>query len=113
GGMDMIAQAFEREVKDLITYNAKVIKIEGSETGVTATYVDSNGGSEEKTVSADYCICTIPFSVLGQIDHNYGPEMTEAIENVSYASSIKVGLEFKRRFWEQDEHIYGGISYTD
>ncbi|MDN3714012.1 FAD-dependent oxidoreductase [Paracoccus cavernae] len=48
GGMDMIAQGFEKEVKDLITYNAKVIKIEGGDTGVTATYVDANGGTEEK-----------------------------------------------------------------
>lgn len=113
GGMDMIAQAFEREVKPLITYNAKVIKFDGSETGVTVTYVDSNGGTEEKTVSADYCICTIPFSILSQIEHNFGPEMSEAIDSVHYASSIKVGLEFKRRFWEQDEHIYGGITYTN
>lgn len=113
GGMDMIAQGFEKEVKDLITYNSKVTKIEGGDTGVTVTYVDSNGGTEEKTVSADYCICTIPFSVLGQIEHNFGSDMTAAIDDVYYASSIKVGLEFKRRFWEQDEHIYGGISYTD
>ncbi|MDN3714013.1 FAD-dependent oxidoreductase [Paracoccus cavernae] len=47
------------------------------------------------------------------MDHNFGPDMTAAIDDVSYASSIKVGLEFKRRFWEQDEHIYGGISYTN
>lgn len=113
GGMDMIAQAFEKEVKDLITYNAKVIKIEGGEDGVTATWVPSHGGTEEKTVKADYCICTIPFSVLGQIDHNFGADMSAAIDDVYYASSIKVGLEFKRRFWEQDEHIYGGISYTN
>ncbi len=113
GGMDMIAQGFEKEVKDLITYNAKVIKIRGGDDGVEATYVDSNGGTEEKTVKADYCICTIPFSVLGQIDHNFGSDMTAAIDDVSYASSVKVGLEFKRRFWEQDEHIYGGISYTN
>ena len=26
---------------------------------------------------------------------------------------MKVGLQFKRRFWEEDEHIYGGISYTN
>lgn len=113
GGMDMIAQAFEREVKDLITFNAKVTKIEGSETGVAVSYVDSISGGETKTVSADYCICTIPFSILGQIEHNFSAEMTEAIDNVSYASSIKIGLEFKRRFWEQDEHIYGGITYTN
>ena len=25
----------------------------------------------------------------------------------------KVGLQFKRRFWEEDEAIYGGITYTN
>jgi monoamine oxidase len=24
-----------------------------------------------------------------------------------------IGLQFKRRFWEEDEQIYGGITYTD
>lgn len=113
GGMDMIAKGFEKEVQDLITYNVKVIKIEGSDSGVTATFVPSGGGTEEKTATADYCICTIPFSILGQIEHNFSPDMTSAIEDMYYASSYKVGLEFKRRFWEQDDHIFGGISYTN
>ena len=26
---------------------------------------------------------------------------------------MKIGLQFKRRFWEEDDAIYGGISYTD
>ena len=39
--------------------------------------------------------------------------MKAAIDAVPYASSVKVGLQFKRRFWEEDEAIYGGISYTD
>ena len=39
--------------------------------------------------------------------------MRAAIAAVPYASSVKVGLEFKRRFWEEDEQIYGGISFTD
>jgi monoamine oxidase len=39
--------------------------------------------------------------------------MQTAIEAVPYEASVKVGLQFKRRFWEQDEHIYGGITYTD
>ena len=30
-----------------------------------------------------------------------------------YATSVKVGLQFKRRFWETDEQIYGGVTYTD
>jgi hypothetical protein len=39
--------------------------------------------------------------------------MTRAINAIPYSPSIKVGLQFKRRFWEQDGRIYGGISYTD
>jgi hypothetical protein len=32
---------------------------------------------------------------------------------VPYGASTKIGLQFKRRFWEEDEQIYGGITYTD
>ena len=39
--------------------------------------------------------------------------MAAAIAAVPYASAIKAGLQFKRRFWEEDEQIYGGITYTD
>ena len=39
--------------------------------------------------------------------------MKQAIAAVPYETSFKVGLEFKRRFWEEDEWIYGGITYTD
>jgi len=44
---------------------------------------------------------------------NVGGAMAAAIRAVPYRPSIKVGLEFKRRFWEQDEEIYGGITSTD
>ena len=39
--------------------------------------------------------------------------MKAAIDAVPYAGSVKIGLQFKRRFWEEDDAIYGGISYTD
>ena len=42
-----------------------------------------------------------------------GAPMREAISALPYAPAVKVGLQFSRRFWEEDEHIYGGISYTD
>ena len=29
------------------------------------------------------------------------------------SASAKIGLQMKRRFWEQDEQIYGGITSTD
>src|SRR4051812_32368714 len=62
---------------------------------------------------ADWCLCTIPLSILSQIDMNVGSPMQNAINAVPYSPGVKVGLQFKRRFWEQDDSIYGGISYTD
>lgn len=118
GGMGKIGDAFTRECRDMITFNAKVTKIHQDETGVTVDYVDSNSISnsldgETKTVRADWCICNIPLSVLTQIDINVSAPMKQAMAAVPYDTSYKVGLEFKRRFWEEDEWIYGGITYTD
>jgi monoamine oxidase len=44
---------------------------------------------------------------------NVGPHMAAAVSALPYASSVKIGLQFRRRFWEQDDGIYGGTSYTD
>lgn len=113
GGMDRIGDAFKREVGDLIQYNAKVTKIHQEPGKVTVTYTDSINGGTPRTATADWCLCTIPLSVLSQIEINVGDKMQAGINAVPYAASAKIGLQFKRRFWEQDEHIYGGITYTD
>lgn len=113
GGMDMIAQAFAREVGDVITFNAKVISMLQDDTGVTVRYEDTQRNGEPIAVTADWCVCTIPFSILGQMEHNLSSDKAFAIDTMYYDGSIKFGLEFNRRFWEEDEHIYGGITYTD
>ena len=113
GGMDMIGKAFAREVGDLIQYDAKVTRIQQNDGGVTVSYVNSKTPASPRTATADWCVCTIPLSILSQIEIHVGPRMKAAIDAVPYASSVKVGLQFKRRFWEEDEAIYGGISYTD
>ena len=76
-------------------------------------YSDNRKGGAIQTAKAQWCICTIPASVLGQIQLNVGAPLKNAIDALSYEASVKVGLQFKRRFWEQDESIYGGISFTD
>jgi monoamine oxidase len=113
GGMDMIAQAFARELAGLITYNARVIAMLQTEAGVTVRYEDTRSGGETVEVSADWCVCTIPFSILGQIEHNLPPDKARAIDGMYYEGSVKFGLEFNRRFWEEDEDIFGGITYSD
>jgi monoamine oxidase len=113
GGMGMIGQAFARELGPLIRYNAKVIDIAQDERGVSVTFEDTSQSIGRQTAHADWCVCTIPLSILGQIPMKVGAPMAAAIAAVPYAASVKVGLQFKRRFWEEDEQIYGGITYTD
>ena len=113
GGMGKVGEAFARELAPLIRYNAKVIDIRQDAHGVRATYEDTTAGTGRQSARADWCVCTIPLSVLGQIPMNVGAPMLRAVAAVPYATSVKVGLQFKRRFWETDEQIYGGVTYTD
>ena len=112
GGMDMIGKAFAKQIEGLVTQNAKVTKIAQDAKGVTVSYQDTQTGVA-KTEKADWCVCTIPLSVLSQIDTQLTDEMKAAIQAVPYSGQVKIGLEMKRRFWEEDDYIYGGHSFTD
>jgi monoamine oxidase len=112
GGMDAIARAMTREVADLLQLRAQVTTIRQDGDGVSVTWRDAASG-EAKQSRADWCLCTIPLSVLSQIEMNVSPAMAAAINAVPYAAALKIGLQFRRRFWEEDDGIYGGISYTD
>ena len=112
GGMEEIAHAFEREVGDLITYNARVSRIMQDSGGVTVEYVPREGGGTERA-TADWCVCTIPFTILSQIEMDVSADMRQAMRELHYHEAFKAGLEMRRRFWERDHAIYGGITYTD
>jgi monoamine oxidase len=113
GGMGMIGKAFGRELEGVIRYNAKVTEIRQDAHGVSVTYQDTKTGGAAQTATAQWCICTIPASILSQIPLQVSAPMKSAIDAVPYEAAIKVGLQFRRRFWEQDESIYGGITFTD
>jgi monoamine oxidase len=113
GGMGMIGAAMGKNLGPLIAYNCKVTDIRQDGSGVTVRYVDRRAGKEPRSARAQWCICTIPTPILSQIPMNVGPAMHSAIDQLSYLAAFKVGLQFKRRFWEEDEQIYGGITYTD
>jgi monoamine oxidase len=113
GGMDMLGKAFAREIGDLIRYGAKVTRIQQDERGVTVTFTDLKSSSNSQQARADWCVCTIPLSILSQIPIDVSSRMRAAIDAVPYTPAVKIGLQFRRRFWEQDDAIYGGISYTN
>ena len=112
GGMSMIGKAFENALPDVIRYNSEVTAIEQTVDKVTVTYLNRATG-ETETITGDWCLCTIPTKVLSQIKMNVGEKLKAAIDAVPYESVVKLGVQYKRRFWEEDDAIFGGMSLTD
>lgn len=74
---------------------------------------DRRAGTIVRT-EADYVVCTIPLSVLKSIRADFSRGVQRAIEQgaAAYASSAKVAFAASPRWWELEDQIYGGISWT-
>ena len=112
GGMDKIAAALAAAIggRRRITYDAPVTGIDNTSTGVRVSY-RSNG--RIRTLDADYCVVTIPPMVLRNLTTNFSAETKAALAVPTGANSGRMGIQFKRRFWEQDLDIYGGVTHTN
>ena len=109
GGMDKIATAFRDRVASSITYGAEVKEIRKVSNGAKILY-DKNGIQIEH--NADYCICTIPTTVLRDIPNDFSEAHKAEINSFVYSNAAKLAFQ-SRRFWEQDHSIFGGISWTN
>ena len=111
GGTDRLAAGFASKLADRITYGAEVREIRQKDHGVEISYIV---GGAAKTMTANYGVSAMPMTILSKLpvvdlDESLKKEMAA----VQYAASGKIGLQFKRRFWEEDDQIFGGISRTD
>jgi monoamine oxidase len=113
GGMDQIPKAFQRVIgAPRITFNAEVQSVHQGESDVEVVYLDTKSGRKTR-VTADYLIACMPLSVLARVDVNLSPEMMQAVRATTYSDSAKLGLAMKRRFWEEDDQIFGGHLYSN
>lgn len=113
GGMDRLAYALVEAIGEgTITYGAAVREIRQDENGVRIVYEELASG-EMREVTGDYCMSSIPLTLLPTLQVDLSPEMAEAILNVPYEMAGKIGLQFSRRFWEEDDRIFGGVTRTN
>lgn len=110
GGMDAIPKALEKKLTGKIIFNAPVKELRKTETGVRVVY-EKDGKPVEAT--AEFCVCTLPLPVLRKLDSDLSGTVKRASDFIPYIKTGKIGLQFKRRFWEEDDYIYGGISRTN
>lgn len=107
GGMQEIPFAFQRAMGERVRLRAEVRSIRQSEDEVRVVWRDTRTGEETEEV-ADYCVCCLPMSVLKTIDVDLSPEMVAAVDETGHTTSAKMGLQMGRRFWEEDDGIFGG-----
>ena len=112
GGTDLLPRAYLPELAHRIRFGARVVAIEQSDRDVTLHYRTSAGRFSE---TADYAIVTAPFPVLRHVETltPFSRPKQRAIRQLHYDASAKVFLQFRRRFWEEDDGIVGGGSVTD
>ncbi len=109
GGMDRIPYAFAKSLGTLIHYDCPVTEITTGDSSVTVAY--SKSGTPQ-TLTADFCICTVPIAVLAKTKNNFSPETQKAFTGMPMTAQYKIAWE-SPRFWEKENNIYGGISFLD
>jgi monoamine oxidase len=107
--MDQIAKGFKRNLGDVITYNAEVQELRQDKNGVSVPYRDTATG-EVRVAKADYCITTIPLGILSKLPTDLSDRCKEAVAAPGKMTVGKLALQMNRRFWEEDDGIYGGSS---
>ncbi len=112
GGMDQIVEGFKRKVGSLIQYQTEVVEIHLQPNGVEVVCRDT-ASREKRALRADYCLSSIPLSILKHLDANFSPDYKKAVDASRAAPTCKVGWQANRRFWETEGEIYGGISWID
>ena len=112
GGMDRLPRAFLPDLRDRIRFGARMTAVEQSSDGATVYYQTAAGRG---SVSGDHVILTVPFAVLRHVEimQPFSRGKQRAIRQLHYDASAKILLQFRRRFWEEDDGIFGGGSFTD
>ncbi|XP_026221772.1 L-amino-acid oxidase [Anabas testudineus] len=114
-GFEHLPRAFYQLLNATILLNSKVKLI--NQTGgsnVTIMYQDWRDSGSLVNLTVDYVIVTATAKATVFIDFHppLSGDKMEALRSVHYASSTKVILSFRERFWEK-EGIRGGKSITD
>lgn len=110
GGTDQLPDGLASKISEDIRYGRPITRIEQAEGEVTA--VCERAGSEER-FTGDRLICTVPFSVLRdiEIDADLSEGKKRAIEGLAYQSVTRVFVQTRERFWE--EKGLSGFARTD
>ncbi len=114
GGNDLIPFALAENAQKngvKIILSARIKHIHQDENGIRVSYNDRAGRLQN--AEADKLVCTIPFSVLRNVEFSPGlpSEKQKAIDELDYTQNTKVYLQTKYREW--GKRAMGSSVWTD
>lgn len=108
GGSDLLPKAFAEKLAGKIHYGAAVVKIEQD---AKEARVDFLTDRRRQTLTADIVLCTIPFSVLRDLElPALSSRKRDIIKSTRYDAVSRVYLQTRNRFWE--EKGLNGFAFT-
>jgi monoamine oxidase len=112
GGMDQLPAAFLPKLGSRIRLGARVVALSQTDSEVTVHYRTRGGRFEDR---GDFAVITAPFPALRHMEvmPAFSRTKQKAIRQLTYDASAKIFLQFRRRFWEEDDGIVGGTTVTD
>jgi monoamine oxidase len=112
GGSDRLPHAFLPELKANIRFGAKMVAVDQSPGDVTVHFRTAGGRQKE---TGEYALITVPFPVLRHVEvlQPFSRAKQRAIRQLHYDASAKILFQCRRRFWEEDDGIFGGGTITD
>jgi monoamine oxidase len=98
GGNDRLPNAFAAKLAGKILYDSPVVRIEHDKQNARAIFLKS--GSHH-TIAADRLVCTIPFSVLRQVEVSppFPSKLGKAIREMHYGTIARIFLQVRKRYW--------------
>jgi monoamine oxidase len=108
GGSDLLPRAFAQRLESKIVYGAPVVRIEQDTKAARVVFLKS---ATQQTLTADSVLCTIPFSVLRNVElPALSTRKQDVIRRTRYDAVSRVYLQTRNRFWE--EKGLNGFAFT-
>ena len=111
GGNDQLPKAFAKKLRTRIKYDRLLRSLVFSSNKITANVIEDGKRTSIKGIK---CVLAIPASILRtiKIDPGFTAEKTNCIQKQQYGHVMKVAMQYRRRFWDDNNSI-GQRVFTD
>ena len=112
GGNDALVRAFADQIRPRVKLNRELKRMRINSDGTVKLVGDDKNCGPIKA-EADRVILAMQPQVMAEMDLELPEIVKEGLNDLPARYAVKVAAWMKRRFWEDDLAIYGGITFTN